>query len=270
MNSDLHDSPFSDYHTNPSSSPQQYIDTNKAQEHYYAETPSRRRRRTFSPVPYTPTPVQLDLLYQIHDIGKIIVKTTMTPEIVRWLEDRLDVIEAYLCAPEIQTRQPIEMEDSGMFMDDEEEQDTIVQDETGGLGLGKEVMDVFNSPEKDNAERKDSPHDTSTSIQHPKESEAKWEEDTTLGDIEVGSEEQNITSSAEPSEQQTSSFHAGKQAQDSEQPAVTQNSSIEDQVRKMAGEFQRVTADLQTRFDEVKVTLSDLLFKLLSNASHSS
>lgn len=109
-----HDSPFSDYWTDASFSP------NPNHPHCFESHPSQR-----------------PLLQRINSIGAQIVRVEPQGRVADILGQRLDALEAVLAAPETRSRMPAELEDSGLFLEDEEVdqwRDDHQQYESGGEG----------------------------------------------------------------------------------------------------------------------------------------
>jgi len=103
----LFDSPFSDYYTDAS----------------------------FSPDPFTSgSTAQKTLLPRLSDLGSQIVRGSPNDQKAALIHSKLDIIESILSAPDSQSRKPAEIDDSGLFIDDEASED--------GLGIETEVEDV--------------------------------------------------------------------------------------------------------------------------------
>lgn len=92
-----HDSPFSDYWTDASFSP------NPDHPHCFESHPSQK-----------------PLLQRINSIGAHIVRSEPHGKLAELLSRKLDALEAVLAAPETRSRLPAHLEDSGLFMEDDD------------------------------------------------------------------------------------------------------------------------------------------------------
>lgn len=92
------DSPFSDYFTDTSTSPEP------------------------SSAPGNASTTQKSLLSRLRDVGRQILHKDPDAHIVTLLLENLDAVDAALTAPEPQSRQPAELVDSGLFMEEELEE----------------------------------------------------------------------------------------------------------------------------------------------------
>ncbi|KAJ9623411.1 hypothetical protein H2203_005670 [Taxawa tesnikishii (nom. ined.)] len=91
----LQDSPFSDYFSDVTRS----VDRKQPQ---YA----------------LPTPETQKLLLRLNNLGSEILRCDPTAVAAEELSGKLDALEAALTAPQTQSRQPVELADSGLFMDE--------------------------------------------------------------------------------------------------------------------------------------------------------
>jgi len=126
----IHDSPFSDYFTDEARSVS--IDPKATY-----NMPSNETQR---------------LLLRLNNLGAQILRHDPGADSFDALSSRLDDLEDTLCAPDAQTRQPAELVDSGLFMEDEDEDRDIptpsdLQVNTMPLSLDS-AMDIVRSPVK--------------------------------------------------------------------------------------------------------------------------
>lgn len=89
----------------------------------------------YSPDPFTSgSAAQRTLLHRLSDLGSQIVRASPNDQKVALLQSKLDAIESILSAPDSQSRKPAEIDDSGLFVDDDVSED--------GLGIETEVENV--------------------------------------------------------------------------------------------------------------------------------
>jgi len=158
----LFDSPFSDYYTDTSLSPD----------------PS-------------PSPAQKALLTRLAAIGQQILRKDPSAQKFRWINERLDGVEEVFAAPESQTRQPPELEDSGLFMDgDDEVENSQLIHGGGGLGLPDDVVEILRRASLSSGERNERVDSVAEGLERDREHEVPWEEETGLGEIEAGENDQ--------------------------------------------------------------------------------
>lgn len=69
------------------------------------------------------TPGQKRLLHRLNRIGKQILRNEFNGHTPDLIDSELDILEQTLNAPHTQTRAPAELADSGLFVDDEAEED---------------------------------------------------------------------------------------------------------------------------------------------------
>jgi hypothetical protein len=74
------------------------------------------------------TPSQQRLLYRLNDIGNQILRSELDGQTPGIIDSELDALEQTLNAPESQSRAPAELEDSGLFIDDDAEDERREQD----------------------------------------------------------------------------------------------------------------------------------------------
>ena len=160
----LFDSPFSDYYTDTSLSPD----------------PS-------------PSPAQKTLLTRLAAIGQQILRKDPSAQKFRWINERLDGVEEVFAAPESQTRQPPELEDSGLFMDGDEVENSQLIHGGGGLGLPDDVVEILRRASLSSGERNERVDSVAEGLEQDREHEVSWEEETGLGEIEAG---ENVEASA--------------------------------------------------------------------------
>lgn len=154
----LFDSPFSDYFTDTSLSP--------------------------DPLP---SPSQKALLSRLTAIGQRIARKEPSSQKFGWINDRLDGVEAAFAAPDTQSRQPPEMEDSGLFMDGDEEIDTSqLLHGGGGLGLPDDVVEILRRASLSSREEHSRVDSVADGFDSDRDQDASWEEDTGLGEMEAG------------------------------------------------------------------------------------
>jgi hypothetical protein len=67
------------------------------------------------------TPSQQRLLHRLNEIGNQILRSNLDGQTPGIVDSELDALEQTLNAPESQSRAPAELEDSGLFIDDEAE-----------------------------------------------------------------------------------------------------------------------------------------------------
>jgi hypothetical protein len=91
------------------------------------------------------TPLQKKLLARLHEIGQQILRKDVDDH-ARVLNAGIDALNETLTAPDPQTRKPAEVEDSGLFMDDDDE----IDDEVESASLEAEL-----SLEREEAEKAD-------------------------------------------------------------------------------------------------------------------
>jgi len=97
----LFDSPFSDYYTDVANSPDLFT---------------------------SGSPAQKTLLHRLSDLRAQIIRRNPNDQVAVAIHSKIDAIESILFAPESQSRKPAEIDDSGLFIDDE--------DSDNGLGIG--------------------------------------------------------------------------------------------------------------------------------------
>ena len=157
----LFDSPFSDYYTDTSLSPD----------------PS-------------PSPAQKALLTRLAAIGQQILRKDPSAQKFRWINERLDGVEEVFAAPESQTRQPPELEDSGLFMDGDEVENSQLIHGGGGLGLPDDVVEILRRASLSSGERNERVDSVAEGLEQDREHEVSWEEETGLDEIEAGENDQ--------------------------------------------------------------------------------
>lgn len=172
-----------------------------------------------------------------------------------WLAERLDAVEEVLAAPESQSK-PAELEDSGLFMDgdgEDEELDGILVNRDG-LGVGADVNDVFGSEEKSSVKDENEEVFISGDIPQNGEHDILWEEGTTLGETDAGEEGEGAPIAAE--------VENGRAAHSIAKVNKRSHSATDDVVAQIA----EATAVLKLRFEEVK-HLNHLMLEKLDAAN---
>lgn len=158
----LFDSPFSDYYTDTSLSPD-----------------------------LSPSLAQKALLTRLAAIGQQILRKDPSAQKFRWINERLDGVEEVFAAPESQTRQPPELEDSGLFMDgDDEVENSQLIHGGGGLGLPDDVVEILRRASLSSGERNERVDSVAEGLEQDREHEVPWEEETGLGEIEARENDQ--------------------------------------------------------------------------------
>ena len=146
---------------------------------YYTDT-------SLSPDP-SPSPAQKALLTRLAAIGKQILRKDPSGQKFGWINERLDGVEEVFAALESQTRQPPELEDSGLFMDgDDEVENSQLIHGGGGLGLPDDVVEILRRASLSSGERNERVDSVAEGLEQDREHEVPWEEETGFGEIEAG------------------------------------------------------------------------------------